>query len=236
MKIKTPSLLQILNDLIPAQGGIIVENNWLSLPSGMVDYGQSASSLAASMVQKGATPNEIKTALSQHVKGDLPEGANITKAIVEGYTDGLLIAGAWYLGPAASVGKVIGGGVIAEIANGSYQWFDLSKPGNENKSWDYKGSIASGITGMLAPGRSIQQNVGIAVGGAVFIDGPDMGSVGGAVSGGLIGGGVGKHAPDLLSPVFGISAGFWSDVGGAYVSEATSSAVKDAINKKEKNK
>lgn len=35
-----------------------------------------------------------------------------------------MIAGAWYLGPAASFGKVIGGGVIAEIANGGCQWFD----------------------------------------------------------------------------------------------------------------
>ena len=214
----------------------MVENNALSLPSGMADYAQSASSLAMSMAQQGATPDEINTALSQHVKGDLPEGANITKAIVEGYTDGLLIAGAWYLGPAASVGKVIGGGIIAEIANGSYQWFDLSRPGNENKSWDWKSSVSSGISGMLAPGRTVQQNVGIAVAGAVFTDGPDMGSLGGAALGGLIGGGIGKYAPDLLSPVFGTSAGFWSDVGSAYVSEATGNAVKDAINKQEKNK
>ncbi|WP_241623064.1 hypothetical protein [Rosenbergiella australiborealis] len=54
----------------------------------MADYGQSAYSLAMSMAQQGATPDEINTALSQHVKGNLPEGANITKAIVEGYTDG----------------------------------------------------------------------------------------------------------------------------------------------------
>ncbi len=54
--------------------------------------------------------------------------------IVDGYKDGVLIAGAAYLGPAASIGKVVGGGVIAEIANGSYQWFDLNQPGNENKT------------------------------------------------------------------------------------------------------
>ncbi|KMV67387.1 hypothetical protein AI29_13595, partial [bacteria symbiont BFo2 of Frankliniella occidentalis] len=70
----------------------------------------------------------------------------------------------------------------------------------------------------------------------VFTDGPDMGSIGGAVSGGLIGGGIGKYAPELLSSVFGTSAGFWSDVGSAYVYEATGSAVKDALNKQEKNK
>lgn len=112
----------------------------------------------------------------------------------------------------------------------------LSQPGNENKTWNYKGSISTGITGALAPGRGVWQNVGMAAGGAVFTDGPDIGSVSGAVAGGLIGGGIGKYAPDLLSPVFGSSAGFWSDIGSSYVSEATSSAVKDAINKKEQNK
>ncbi|HGU1992091.1 TPA: hypothetical protein ACM7HW_004968, partial [Escherichia coli] len=70
-------------------------------------------------------------------KGELPEGANISKVIVDGYKDGVLIAGAWYLGPAASTGKVVSGAVISAIANGTYQWYDLSKPGNENKSWDY---------------------------------------------------------------------------------------------------
>lgn len=103
----------------------------------------------------------------------MPEGANITKAIVDGYKDGVLTAGAAYLGPAATVGKAVGGAVIAEIANGSYQWFDLSQPGNENKSWDWKSSTSAGIAGMLAPGRTIQQNVGIAMGGALFTDGPD---------------------------------------------------------------
>ena len=42
--------------------------------------------------------------------------------IVDGYKDGVLIAAAAYLGPAASIGKVIGGSVIGAIANGSYQW------------------------------------------------------------------------------------------------------------------
>ena len=61
--------------------------------------------------------------------------------------DGVLIAGAWYLGPAASTSKVVSGAVISAIANGTYQWYDLSKPDNENKSWDYWGSASAGITG-----------------------------------------------------------------------------------------
>lgn len=50
------------------------------------------------------------------------------------------------------------------LQNGSYQWFDLNKSGNENKGWDYKGSIAAGVTGALAPGREIWQNAGIIIG------------------------------------------------------------------------
>ncbi|WP_338110740.1 adhesin [Rosenbergiella nectarea] len=208
-----------------------VENNWLSLPSGMADYGQSASSLAMSMAQQGATPDEINAALSQHVKGDLPEGANITKAIVEGYTDGLLIAGAWYLGPAASVGKVIGGGIIAEIANGSYQWFDLSRPGNENKSWDWKSSVSSGISGMLAPGRTVQQNVGIAVGGAVFTDGPDMGSIGIAAGGTGLGWAFGEHAPRVFNSLTGKEVpGFVFDAIGSLGTEFLGGYTKDLLN------
>ena len=193
----------------------------------MADYGQSASSLAISMAQQGATPDEINTALSQNVKGDLPEGANITKAIVEGYTDGLMIGGAIYLGPAASIGKVVGGAVIAEIANGSYQWFDLSKPGNENKSWDYKGSIASGITGALAPGRGIQQNVGIAVGSAVFTDGLNTGAIGASAVGAWAGGIFGGYAPGIVNSVTRKELpGFIYDIGGAFASEAATDAGK----------
>lgn len=189
-----------------------------------------------------AISEEIKYASDKLVTGELPEGANITKVIVNGYKDGVLIAGAAYLGPAASIGKVVAGATIAEIANGTYQWFDInseknqSLPENQQKTWDYWGSASAAVTGALAPGRGILPNVGIATGGTVFTDGPNAGSVSGAVAGGLIGGAVGKYAPDLLDPVFGSSAGFWSDVGSAYISEATGSAVKDAINKPEKNK
>lgn len=82
----------------------------------------------------------------------------------------------------------MGGAIIAEIANGSYQWFDLNQPGNESKGWDYWGSASAGITGALAPGRGVWKNVGIAAGGAVFTDGPDVGAVGGAALGALAGG------------------------------------------------
>ncbi|MEM6053009.1 adhesin [Erwinia sp. P7711] len=178
-----------------------------------------------------ATPEEIKYASDKLVTGVIPEGANITKAIVEGYQDGVMIAGAWYLGPAASVGKVVGGGVIAEIANGSYQWFDLSRPGNENKNWDYKSSVSSGISGMLAPGRRVWQNVGIAAGSAFFTDGPDTGSIGGAAAGAWAGGKFGEYAPGIINSLTGKEVpGFIIDATGSFGSEILGGYVKDALN------
>jgi filamentous hemagglutinin len=164
--------------LTAAQAGKnAVENNALSLTSGMMDYGQAAASWNQYAMDNNLTPEQTQAGLDKQAKGDLPEGANVTKVIVNGYKDGMLIAGAAYLGPAASVGKVVGGAVLAEIANGTYQWFDLSQPGNENKSWDYKESISSGITGALAPRRSVWSNAGIALGGTLFTDGPDNGAL-----------------------------------------------------------
>ncbi|WP_253896805.1 hypothetical protein [Pseudocitrobacter vendiensis] len=121
----------------------------------MMGYGQAVASRNQYADANNLTAEQKQVGMDKLAKGDLPEGANITKVIVEGYQDGVMIAGAWYLGPAASVGKVISGGVVAEMANGSYQWFDLSQPGNENKSWNWKSSASSGIAGMLAPGRTI---------------------------------------------------------------------------------
>jgi len=178
-------------------------------------------------VLNSATPAEIRYASDKLVTGELPEGANITKVIVEGYQDGVMIAGAWYLGPAASVGKAIGGGVIAEIANGSYQWFDLSQPGNENKNWDWKSSASAGIAGMLAPGRTIGQNVGIAAGGAFFTDGPDIWSIGSAAAGAGAGGTFGLYAPKIINSVtVRETPGFVYDYWGGVASEFSSGFIK----------
>ncbi|WP_413453517.1 VENN motif pre-toxin domain-containing protein [Erwinia persicina] len=198
-----------------------VENNALSLPTGLMNYGQAVASWDQYAQDNNLTPEQKQAGLDKLAQGDLPEGANITKVIVNGYKDGVLIAGAAYLGPAASVGKAVGGAVIAEIANGSYQWFDLSQPGNENKTWDYKGSLSTGITGALAPGRGVWQNVGMAAGGSVFTDGPDIGSVGGAALGAWAGGKFGELAP---------FPGEINDLFGGIGGEIISNKVKDKIN------
>ncbi|QBR49030.1 hemagglutinin repeat-containing protein [Erwinia sp. QL-Z3] len=196
------------------------ENNNLSLPGCLGSYGQAAASLGSSMIDAGATTEVINTALIENAKGDLPEGANITKAIVEGYKDGVLIAGSAYLGPAASIGKVVAGATIAEIANGTYQWFDLSQPGNENNSWDYWGSASAAVTGALAPGRDIWKNVGIAAAGSVFTDGPDALAVGSSAAGAWAGGIFGQYMPGVVNSVTGKDApGFIFDTIGSLGTE-----------------
>jgi filamentous hemagglutinin len=200
----------------------------------MMSYGQAVASWNQYADANNLTSEQKQAGLDKIAKGDLPEGANITKAIVEGYQDGVMIAGAWYLGPAASVGKVIGGGVIAEIANGSYQWFDLSRPGNENKTWDYKSSVSSGISGMLAPGRTVWQNVGIATGSAFFTDGPNTVSLSSAAAGAWLGGNFSEYAPGFVSSVTGKEApGFVYDIGGAYISEQINDFGKELTKKKD---
>ena len=126
---------------------------------------------------------------------------------------------AWYLDPAATAGKVIGGGILGLTANGGYQYYDLSKPGNESKSWDYLGSATSFTMGTLAPGRGIWVNTGIAMGGAVFTDGPNGAAIAGAGLGAWSGGTFGKFGP------------FSSEVNyifGAFGGEFISNKVKDA--------
>ncbi|TCV90993.1 adhesin [Biostraticola tofi] len=182
------------------------------------------------MTDAGATPHEINTALSHLAKGDMPDSANITKVIVDGYKDGVLMAGAAYLGPAASVGKVVAGATIAEIANGTYQWFDIKQPGNVNKSWDYTGSISAGITGALVPGRNVWANGGIALGGTLFTDGPDKGALTGTGVGWAFGTTVGLIAPPIFRPALGQNSGVVGEVLGSVGGEFISNAVKDKVN------
>lgn len=209
-----------------------VENNALSLPSGMVSYGQAVSSWNQYADANNLTPEQKQAGLDKIAKGELPEGANISKVIVDGYKDGVLIAGAWYLGPAASVGKVIGGGLLGLAANSGYQVYDLNQPQNANKSWDYLGSATSFTTGMMAPGRGVLANTGIAMGGAFFTDGPNTASLAGAGIGAGLGGAFGKYAPTAVGKILGNDPvpGFIYELGGGAVSEFTNGIIKDFNN------
>lgn len=111
----------------------------------------------------------------------------------------------------------------------------IEKSGNENKDWDYKGSFSAGVTGALAPGRNVWQNAGIAIGGSIFNDGLDKGSLIGTGTGWIFGTTVGIVAPPALEPVLGPGAGFVSDVVGSVGGEFIGNKVKDKINEKDAN-
>ncbi|EHR7871878.1 TPA: adhesin, partial [Escherichia coli] len=178
------------------------------------------------------TPEQTQAGLDKIAKGDMPDSTNITKVIVDGYQDGVMIAGAWYLGPAASAGKVLGGGLLGLAANSGYQVYDLNQPQNANKSWDYLGSATSFTTGMMAPGRGVLANTGIAMGGAFFTDGPNTASLAGAGIGAGLGGAFGKYAPTAVGKILGNDPvpGFIYELGGGAVSEFTNGIIKDFNN------
>ncbi|HEJ8091036.1 TPA: VENN motif pre-toxin domain-containing protein [Serratia liquefaciens] len=62
-----------------------IENNYLSpndFGKGMADYGQSVQSYAQYAQDKNLPPKQVQADLARMVKGDLPEGADIVKAIL----------------------------------------------------------------------------------------------------------------------------------------------------------
>lgn len=115
---------------------------------------------------------------------------------------GVYVIGVTYIGPAASVGHVITGASINTMANTAYQWFDITRVGNENKSLDYCGTVNAAVTGAVSPGRGIKDNIGIAIGSSLMID--DFRLDKEAISGtGAALGGYGRYAPEVVGKAFG---------------------------------
>lgn len=210
----------------------VVENNALSFGDGFESNAAAATSWNKYAVDNNLTPEQTQAGLDKIAKGDMRDSTNITKVIVDGYQDGVMIAGAWYLGPAASAGKVLGGGLLGLAANSGYQVYDLNQQQNANKSWDYLGSATSFTTGMMAPGRGVLANTGIAMGGAFFTDGPNTASLAGAGIGASLGGAFGKYAPTAVGKILGNDPvpGFIYELGGGAVSEFTNGIIKDFNN------
>ncbi|MGL6547990.1 DUF637 domain-containing protein, partial [Aeromonas hydrophila] len=114
---------------------------------------------------------------------------------------GAYIVGAAYFGPAAAAESVFAGSSISTMANAAYQWYDLSLPGNENKSWDYLGSANAAVTGALAPGRGIKENIGIAIGSSLILDDFSIDKAGVSGVGAALGGAYGKYIPGLSNKI-----------------------------------
>ncbi|EGT4257094.1 hypothetical protein D8W73_24025 [Citrobacter amalonaticus] len=64
-----------------------VENNSLSLPKGLNDIGLSQQSLAASMIQNGASPDELTAALVKNLQGQIPEGQDAVKGLLTAWAE-----------------------------------------------------------------------------------------------------------------------------------------------------
>jgi len=60
-----------------------VENNALSLPKGITETGQAAKSWVEYAQDNNLSPEQVQAGLTDIVRGDLPESANIIKAILE---------------------------------------------------------------------------------------------------------------------------------------------------------
>ncbi|WP_236127719.1 hypothetical protein [Cedecea colo] len=74
----------------------------------------------------------------------------------------------------------------------------------------------------------------IAAGGAIFTDGPDIGSIGGAAAGAWAGGKFGEYAPGIVSSVTGKELpGFLFDATGSFDSEILGGYTKDGVNGKQ---
>jgi filamentous hemagglutinin len=210
---------------LPQAGKNATEYNHFNLPSGMMDYMDTAGSWNQFAVDNNLSPEQIQAGLDRIAKGDLPEGANITKAIVEGYQDGVFMAGAFYLGPTIAIGKGITGAVIGGGANSAFQYMNMA-PGSEFSY--YSAAVAAGA-GYLAPGYKIGGNTLINMGGAFMTDGPSLSGQGGAIAGSVFGGGFGKYAPDLLAPYAGSASSVLGDIGGALTFESINDRAKKIL-------
>ncbi|MCF1289506.1 hemagglutinin repeat-containing protein [Enterobacter kobei] len=63
-------------------GKTVVENNALSLPKGMTETGQAATSWVKYAQENNLSPEQVQAGLKDIVRGDLPESADIIKAIL----------------------------------------------------------------------------------------------------------------------------------------------------------
>ncbi|WP_228957315.1 MULTISPECIES: hypothetical protein [Photorhabdus] len=61
---------------------VVVENNALSLPKGMAEYGRAQSSLAMKMYKEGATPDQLSEELARQARGTHPEGQDPARGLI----------------------------------------------------------------------------------------------------------------------------------------------------------
>ncbi|WP_338534182.1 hypothetical protein ACEPWQ_22660 [Leclercia adecarboxylata] len=128
-------------------------------------------------------PGQTQAGLDKLAKMDLSENANVTKAFIEWYHEGVFIADAFYLAPQIAIAKGIIGAVIRCGTNSAFQYMNMAPDGEFSY---YSATVAAGA-GYLAPGYNIGGNTLINIGGAFMADGPRLSGQGGAIAGSLMG-------------------------------------------------
>ena len=103
---------------------------------------------------------------------------------------------------------------------------------NKNKAFDYWNAAAAGVTGSLAPGCGLWTNVGIALGGTAFTDGPNPIALSGAGVASGLSGAFGKFAPIGVDKIIDDNSvpGLAYDIIGAGDFEFINGFVKDGLN------
>ncbi|WP_080985040.1 two-partner secretion domain-containing protein [Photorhabdus luminescens] len=209
------------------------DNNALSLPKGMADYGRSASSLSTTMLNEGKSSQEISAALSKHAKGDHPEGQDPVRGLLVAWGAGASAVGGTIVAPVAGAAAVIGGGILGGATDVTKQLLTL-KPGENYSATDTL--IAVG-TGALTQGKGTLLSTFVNTGGAYLgskVKGEDpttsmLGNAVGTVIGNKVGG---KFTNAMLSKGYSNKA---SEVGGTiignYAGTATDYIAEEGVKK-----
>lgn len=193
--------------------GVVTDNNALSLPKGMADYGRSASSLATVMSNKGQSSQEISAALSKHAKGDHPEGQDPVRGLLVAWGAGASAVGGTIVAPVAGTAAVVGGALLGAISDTGKQLITM-KP---NESYSYTDTLIAAGVGALTQGKGLIYTEGVNIGGVWLgskLKGEDAtGAVIGAAVGTVAGTKGGKIITDKLAPV--VISPVASEIGGA---------------------
>ncbi|WP_369012161.1 hypothetical protein SM114_02170 [Erwinia pyrifoliae] len=209
---------------------VVVENNALSLPSGLQSYVQAVASWDQYAVTNDPTPEKKQEGLNKLAQGDLPAGQNAATGLITAWGAGVSAVVAPVLLPSgATAGSILAGGVISGAANVSNQ----IAGGDPISMTD--ALIAAG-SGAVTQGKGFWFTEGVSVigayGGATLQGKDAVPAVAGAAIGTAIGAGGGK-ALEIGNKYFPIvsdkAAGIAGAIGGSVASEATGSQVENKL-------
>ena len=203
--------------------GNATKYNWdLHLPQGLMEYGESATSMADYLQQQGASPEEVNQALQAMARGEGFDGPQPAKEFMKAWATAMLTGGGLVSNTAKGVTLVLGG-ALGGGANVSYQI--TSK---DLEALNITDAAVATAVGALTQGKGVVGSVGVSMGGAYIgsqVKGTDAGSaVVGAGVGATVGIGAGKTVSSSLS---GTVSGPISKVAGAVSGTLISEVVSD---------